>query len=106
MGEVKVVVRVWAMASPPPNSFFCCYGYYKEKNERINYDTILNTVTFNQLCQGKTHTICNLQMLIVCLGSTTISLLISLLMHTHIHPRFKKPACKHKNTEACPVWYF
>lgn len=56
VGEVREVVRVWATASPPPDSFSCCYGYYKEKNKRISDDAIINTVTFNQPCRKKTHT--------------------------------------------------
>lgn len=65
MGEVKVAVRVWVMAFPLPNSSFCCYGFYKEKNETVNDDTIINArVTFDQLCQKNTQTISNLRVLI------------------------------------------
>lgn len=94
-----MVVRVWAMASPLPNSFFCCYGYYKEKNERINYDTIINTITFNQQCQKNTH---NLQPPDVdsvlrvnkdkCADNAAYA-------HTHTSiGRSNTPVCKYKNT--------
>lgn len=31
VGEVRAVVRAWAMGSPLPNSFSCCYGNCVEK---------------------------------------------------------------------------
>lgn len=51
MGEVKAVVRVWAMGSRLPNSFSCCYGNYerrqnKQKRENIFLcNVITNTIT-------------------------------------------------------------